>query len=191
MKKLTALLLLFFVSNSSFSQTPFPVAKNAQKTAVATAFDKAPYLLYTGKNTEMLVIWQMLSTTNCTIEWGLDENYTLGSQSTVEYGTAHQHKCIVTGLTPATKYFYKVTNGTEIKKGSFRSGIADSETEVSLYTYGDTRTYPALHDAVAKKMMEEIKLNPKSQSVILVNGDLVQIGITTTSWKSAFFDPVF
>lgn len=191
MKKITAVLILFFVASFSFAKASVPVRKDTQKTALVTAFDKAPYLLYTGKNTEMLIIWQMLSTTNCTIEWGLDENYTLGSQSTAEYGTAHQHKFTVTDLTPTTKYFYKVTNGTEIKKGSFRSGIADSETEVSLYSYGDTRTYPALHDAVAKKMMEEIKLNPKSQSMILVNGDLVQYGSTESSWTNEFFAPQY
>lgn len=191
MKKFSILVLLLLISNVSFSHSSFHSSFTSGKNAIATGFDKAPYLLYTGNNTEMLLIWQMLATTNCTIEWGLDETYSMNSQSTTEYGTAHQHKITLTGLTPDTKYFYRVTNNGETKTGSFRTGVSNSETSVSLYTYGDTRTYPLLHDAVAKKMMDEIKLNPKSQTLILVNGDLVQTGNSESSWTNEFFDPQY
>ena len=191
MKKLSTLILALLVSSVSFSQvTAKPFTKSRNYTTV-TAFDKAPYVLYTGKNTEMLIIWQTLGTSNCEIEWGTDETYALGSQSTSEYGTTHQHKFTLSGLTPATKYFYRVTCNNEIKTGSFLSGAADSETAVSFFAYGDTRTNPAIHDAVAKKMMDEIKLNPTSQTMVLMNGDLVQFGSTETSWTNEFFDPQY
>lgn len=191
MNKLSTLILALLVSSVSFSQVTAKAFTKSRNYATVTAYDKAPYVLYTGKNTEMLIIWQILGTSNCKIDWGADETYALGSQSTSEYGTAHQHKITLSGLTPATKYFYKVTCNNEIKTGSFLSGANDSETAVSFYAYGDTRTNPAIHDAVAKKMMDAIKLNPASQTMVLMNGDLVQYGSTETSWTNEFFDPQY
>ncbi|MCX6309319.1 MAG: metallophosphoesterase [Bacteroidia bacterium] len=191
MKKLSILILSLLVSILSFSQTSNQEGTKVRNVALVTNFDKAPYILYTGKNTEMLILWQTLTTASCTIQWGTDETYSVGSQITTEYGAAHQHKITLTNLTPNTKYFYKVTSNGEIKKGSFMSGAVDAETAVSFYSYGDTRTYPAIHDAVAQKMMNEIKLDPKSQTLVLMNGDLVQYGSTETSWTSEFFDPQY
>ena len=191
MKKFSILVSALIVLSVSFYPTYTYAATNPKNVAMATAFDKAPYILYTGKNTEMLVIWQMFTTTNCTIEWGTDENYTTGSQTTTEYETTHQHKYIIPGLVPGTKYFYKVTNNGETKTGNFTSGMRDSDTAVSFYAYGDTRTNPATHDRVVKTMMDDIKLDPKSQTFLLVNGDLVQYGSTEASWTNEFFDPKY
>ena len=43
---------------------------------------KAPYLIYPGDNTEMQILWQLFSTDTCTVEWGTDTLYTLGSSQT-------------------------------------------------------------------------------------------------------------
>jgi len=53
---------------------------------------KAPYLVYRGDNTKMRVLWQLILTDTCTIEWGTDTSYSLGSQQTTEFGTDHQHR---------------------------------------------------------------------------------------------------
>jgi hypothetical protein len=190
LKKISFFLFLF-VSAVSFSQTT--LSSNKAKSAIQVSeFEKNPYLLYTGKNTEMLILWQTVSTKSCRVDWGTDENYTGGTQLTTEYGTDHQHKLTLTGLTPGTKYFYKVTaNNGESKRGDFITGVADSETAVSFYTYGDTRTYPVNHDAVAKKILDEIALDPKSQSIMMFNGDFVQYGNTEESWTNEFFDPQY
>lgn len=182
------LFLLLFVSTVSFAQTTANSNK-VKSTTTASEFVKSPYLLYTGKNTEMLVIWQTATSNSCRIDWGTDLTYSGGTQATTEYGTAHLHKIILTGLIPGTTYFYKVTiNNTESKIGNFISGASDTETAVSFYAYGDTRTYPADHDAVAKKIMDEVSLHPKSQTFIITSGDLVQFGDQESSWTNEFFD---
>lgn len=183
--------LLFLISVVAFSQTT--LGSNKVKSVVQVSeFTKNPYLLYTGKNTEMLIIWQTATTKSCRVDWGTDLTYANGTQQTTEYGTDHQHKIILTGLTPGTKYYYKVTvNNTESMMGDFISGASDTETKVSFYAYGDTRTYPDKHDAVAKKMLDEIALNPTSQTLLLFGGDFVQYGNSEESWTNEFFDPQY
>ena len=104
------------------------------------AVEKMPYMIYEGQNTTMTVLWQMTSTQSCTIEWGLDTNYSLGSVVTSEYGNDHQHKHMITGLIPGTKYYYNVVG---VGSGSFKSAPADSATKIKLLAYGDTRDNPA------------------------------------------------
>ncbi|NDP20541.1 MAG: T9SS type A sorting domain-containing protein [Paludibacter sp.] len=184
--------LLLFVTTVSSAQTKAPNSKKVTSTNQVSEFVKSPYLLYTGKNTEMLILWQTASSNSCRVDWGTDLTYATGNQPTTEYGTDHQHKLTITGLTPGTKYFYKVTvNNAESKTGDFITGVADNETAVSFYTYGDTRTYPANHDAVAKKILDEIALDPKSQSIMMFNGDFVQYGNAEESWTNEFFDPQY
>lgn len=190
-QKKISLSLLLLISIVAFSQTT-STGKKLKSVSNTSEFAKNPYLLYTGKNTEMLILWQTAGTKSCRVDWGTDLTYATGTQQTTEYGTDHQHKFTITGLTPATKYYYKVTvNNTESKIGDFITGAADNETAVSFYTYGDTRTYPANHDAVAKKILDEIALDPKSQSIMMFNGDFVQYGNTEESWTNEFFDPQY
>jgi hypothetical protein len=74
---------------------------------VDAAVLKGPYLIYEGTNTEMTVLWQLDSTQPCTIKWGETELYGQSS-NTVEYGDDHQHRYTIPGLTPGTKYYYRV-----------------------------------------------------------------------------------
>lgn len=190
-QKEISLSLLLFISVVAVSQTTLSSNK-VKSTIQVSEFAKNPYLLYTGKNTEMLVLWQTGSTKPCRVDWGTDLTYTTGTQLTTEYGTDHQHKFTITGLTPGTKYFYKVTvNDTESTTGDFISGASDADTKVSFYAYGDTRTYPDKHDLVAKKILDEIALHPKSQTLLLFGGDFVQYGNSEESWTNEFFDPQY
>ena len=192
MKKIPIIIFSVFITLISFSQTVNPIKGLVKTTTEASDFVKGPYLLYPADNTKMLIIWQTLSTNTCTVDWGTDITYLSGSKPTVEYGTAHQHKITLDGLTPGTKYFYRVTtNNADTKTSSFISGAADTATVVSLYAYGDTRTYPITHNAVAKKILDEVNLNPKSQSLIVMSGDLVEKGDTESSWTNEFFLPTY
>ncbi len=191
MKKISILFLLF-ISFVSYSQSNDSNRSLIKTKTEASDFLKAPYLLYPAYNTKMMIVWQTLNTNTCTVVWGTNETYSSGSQNTTEYGTSHQHKIMLEGLTPGTKYYYRVTtNNAESKTGNFFSGAADTTTAVSFYAYGDTRTYPATHNGIAKKIMEEINLNPKSQSLIIMSGDLVEKGDTESYWTTQFFDPQF
>jgi len=192
MLKKSILFILLISCAFTFSQLSTANSNQANSGIQSSEFEKHPYLIYTGKNTEMMILWQTVSNVPCLVQWGTDTTYATGSQTTAEYGDSNQHKLILTGLIPGTKYFYKVTvNEVESKTGDFLAGAADDETKVSFYAYGDTRTYPAIHDNVAKKMLDEIALDPASQTMLLFSGDFVQYGNEESSWSNEFFNPQY
>ncbi|HBG28103.1 MAG: hypothetical protein A2Y10_18520 [Planctomycetes bacterium GWF2_41_51] len=148
---------------------------------------KGPYLIYPGNNTQMMVLWQMPNTAGCTISWGLDTTYSTGSANTTEYGTDHQHKYTITGLTPGTKYYYRVTAGPSNATGSFRTAPAADATTVKFLAYGDTRTYPADHSTVAAGMNSLIAVDPDYQTMLLHVGDWVNAD-AEDNWTNEFFN---
>ena len=153
------------------------------------SFKKVPYVLYPGNNDQMLVTWQLINTETCELKYGTDTNYTLGTINTTEYGSDHQHKVLLNGLTPEQKYYFKVTtNNTTIKYGSFNTGLSDTENSVTFFAYGDTRTNPEDHDTVAARIFSDINQNNLNQTFILNSGDLVSNGDSENSWDDEFFN---
>jgi hypothetical protein len=152
---------------------------------------KAPYLVYTDDNTEMKLLWQLHHTATCRVDWGLDTDYLLGVALTNEYGGDHQHTHTFTGLTPSTKYFYRVVAGTDTCEGTFRSAPSEDATAVKFIAYGDTRTFPADHDQVAEGILSTFDADEDFQSFIISVGDLVGDGDEESQWDSQFFDPSY
>jgi predicted phosphodiesterase len=154
-------------------------------------YRKAPYLLYPGNNTEMLIEWQMTETKTCEIVWGQDTTYADGQAFTTEHRD-HQHEKLISNLSPATHYFYQVNyENIEPKKGDFYTGALDTETKFSFYAYGDTRSHPDKHDEVAAEIMTNISQHPESQSIIISTGDIVSNGDQEQDWDSQFFSPAY
>jgi phosphodiesterase/alkaline phosphatase D-like protein len=118
---------------------------------------KGPYLLFEGSNSSMAVLWQTSTTETNTIRWGTDTSYSMGQTTVGVYGSAFQHKYVITGLQPGTRYYYEVVGyGT----GSFRTAPAATATMVKLLAYGDTRSYPADHEQVAGRMRAAYAADP-------------------------------
>lgn len=152
---------------------------------------KAPYLIYTGDNTEMKLLWQLTCTDTCRIEWGMDTLYSLGSESTFEHGGDHQYSYTITGLTPSATYFYRVTAEKDTTIGSFRAASAGGGTAAGFFAYGDTRTYPDVHDQVARAIMSACSTDPGLKTLLVCVGDLVSQGDEEGDWDSEFFDPSY
>jgi hypothetical protein len=152
---------------------------------------KVPYLVYSGENTEMDVHWQLTLTDTCTIEWGPDGSYSLGNAQTVEYGTEHQHAYTIGGLEPGTVYYYRVTVEVNQYTGYFRTASPEDEIQLKFFAYGDTRTYPADHDAVAGAMVSRYAADPDFLTFVLSVGDLVSNGDDESAWDTEFFDPSY
>ena len=146
---------------------------------------KGPYLIYPGNNTQMTVLWQLDSTDNCSIEWGADTTYSAGNTATTEYGIDHQHKYNITGLTPGTKYYYRVTVGGVQYTGSFLAAPDADAANLKFFMYGDTRTNPSWHDSVCARMIATYTADPAYQTIALHSGDWVERGIEsyqTSQW---------
>ncbi|MFH2144190.1 MAG: T9SS type A sorting domain-containing protein [Bacteroidota bacterium] len=179
MKKICTVLVLFLVANLLIIDT------QAQ-----SRMRKGPYLIYPGNNTEMMVLWQLDTTINCTIIWGNDTTYQDGTLITTEKDSlvdGHQHIITLTGLIADTKYFYKVTeNGIE-HKGSFVAAPYDSDNCIVFYAYGDTRSLPAHHDSVLKSLMDVINSANQNQSILIHSGDW-NSNEGETYWNSEYFN---
>jgi hypothetical protein len=149
---------------------------------------KEPYLLYSGVNTEMKVLWQLIEQDTCLIQWGLDTLYTLGNFETYEYGDDHQHTFTFPDLVPGTKYYYEVNISGDVYRGSFRSAPDSNATDLKFFAYGDTRTYPSHHDAVGQAMINTFTADEEYQTFALGVGDFVSNGNLEIDWDSQFFD---
>ena len=144
---------------------------------------KGPYLLFEGSNTSMTVLWQDNATESNVIRWGTSTNYTLGQATVAEYGTDHQHRHVITGLQPSTRYYYEVAG---YGSGFFRTAPEASATAVKLLAYGDTRSYPADHEKVAGRMRAAYAADPAYQTIALHAGDWVASN-AETNWTNEWF----
>ena len=152
---------------------------------------KAPYLIYTGKSTEMQILWQLNSTASCTLEWGTDTLYSIGSEQTSEYRDDHQHTYTITDLTPSMKYYYRVITETEIHKASFMTAPDVNAREMKFIAYGDSRSYPSSHDQIAAAIVATYSDDENFQSLIISTGDIVYDGDYEDDWDNQFFDPSY
>ncbi|OQX59594.1 MAG: hypothetical protein B5M52_02955 [Helicobacteraceae bacterium 4484_230] len=159
----------------------------------AAVLKKGPYLIYDGVNTQMKVLWQLDSSLSCTIKWGRDASYSTGAANTDENGSGkheHQHIYTIDGLTPYTHYLYKINCGAGVDgNGSFYTAPLSDARNVKLLVYGDTRSFPADHDAVNREMINTYTSDPEFQTIALHVGDWVNHGYQEADWSSQFFDP--
>ena len=151
---------------------------------------KGPYLIYPGSNTEMMVLWQLDISRSCGLEWGLDTSYADGNVVTAEYGADHQHKHIITGLEPGSRYYYRVTVDAEQYTGSFRAAPPAGTRKVKFLAYGDTRTNYLDHDMVNEAMVNTFQADANYQTMTLHTGDWVDDGEKEGNWTVEFFNPL-
>jgi len=151
-------------------------------------YKKLPYLLYPGNNNEMLIMWQMNSSVTCNFLYGTDTTYSQGTISSSEYNSNHQHKVLLTGLSPNQKYYYKVVYNNTEEGGSFQTAPQNNAQNLTFFAYGDTRSNPNDHDSVAKRIMLDIHQNNLKQTFIVNSGDLVSDGDAEASWQNEFFN---
>jgi len=152
---------------------------------------KAPYLVFRGDPSTMQVLWQAPATLPCTIEWGTDTNYTLGSAQTAEYGTDHQHAFTLTDLTPDRQYCYRVTFDGTPYAGTFHTAPPLRTRQLKFLAYGDTRTNVGVHNTIAGQMLHAVAVDPERRSLVISVGDLVTNGDDEAYWDSEFFSAAY
>lgn len=161
-----------------------------------TPLRKGPYLLYNSDPSTMTVRWQTFnSPLEAKLEWGETTAYGHSATVTENSGAMNEHQFshTITGLTEDKLIYYKVTVDGQSEKGSFKTAPAPSATDVSFYSYGDTRAGHALwegvndHDLVCQAIMNDMKADSKRQTILLHNGDIVRHGLDEAYWDTQYF----
>lgn len=176
-----------FIPAGSFTFTPTP-----SKTSLpGIVFRKGPTLLFSGSDDQMKIVWQLDSRLTSTLQWGLDTQYSQRSAAVTEYGTDHQFMVTLTGLTPSARYYYRIAVDSGVSTGSFFAAPNNTSSRLKFFAYGDTRTDPIIHDAIAGQIISTYTADPGFQTFVLGVGDLASDGDLETAWTSEFFAPQF
>lgn len=151
---------------------------------------KGPVLIYTGSNTSMKIVWQWTTNTSFRVDWGTSPSYGASTSSISAYDTTNRmYSSTLTGLTPGTKYYYRVVVGNQYSDGSFFTAPSAGATSLKFVSYGDTRTNTGAHNTVAGQVVKLFQSDPGYQTLNLMEGDLVSSGDTNSTWDSEFFTP--
>ncbi|HEY5924513.1 MAG TPA: fibronectin type III domain-containing protein, partial [Kofleriaceae bacterium] len=138
-------------------------------------FDFPPYLNLLDA-TSVAVSWRTTNTTTGTVRWGTSEAYgSTGSSATA----ANVHHVMLTGLAPATAYYYEVAvdNTSATRKGVFVTPGASKWRFIALGEYHA----PSESSNVAKFGNEIRDFRPH---VAVESGDMVDTGTDITHWRS-------
>jgi len=195
MKIITLITAILFAVSTFFGQSiqmDIPgneIKQVAINSGLESTFLKQPYLIFEGINTQMKVIWQLEETASCDISWGDDNTYGMGNTTTTEYGDDHQHGYTIEGLTPGTKYFYKVEYMDALHEASFFTAPEATATNLKFFVYGDTRSDYTNHDSLSGAIIEDYTANPEFQTISLFTGDHVTYGAVESNWQGSFFSP--
>jgi hypothetical protein len=172
------------IEDSDKGTAPTPVADPGCTAVVLT---KGPTLIYTGTNTKMRVFWQWTSTATFQMQWGTGTSYSTGNVAVTAKNTStHLYTYDITGLTPATKYNYRVVTGSQCSSGTFYAAPAASATSLKFTSYGDTRTNGSVHNGLAGQVDSIFAADPAFQTLNLSVGDWVSAD-SESAWTSEWF----
>ena len=146
--------------------------------AWAAEFTKGPYLISVTE-TSATVGWEVDKAGRVAVEYGAGGNL---DKSVKAKGEGQFRKIVIGGLEPAVTYSYRVKEGeAESAVYTFRTLV--SQGEFTFAVYGDTRTNPLDHEAIAKAIAGCAPL------FVLHTGDLVENGKNDSQWEPQFFGP--
>ncbi len=141
-------------------------------------FFVGPFLGYTTA-TSVEVSWETEQAGSSKVEFGSDDSY--GSSAQADSGTMHH--VVVDGLQPATSYHYRACSDDRCTRDLTFSTAPLPGQPFRFDVYGDTRSDPEKHEAVASKIVD-------SDPVLVIDvGDIVQDGRNREEFKQMHFDP--
>ncbi|MBW6537868.1 MAG: metallophosphoesterase, partial [Mariniphaga sp.] len=195
MKKVLATLIAVLFSNLLIGQTGY--------------FEKEPYLFFknkvnpiTGEVTpeigKIVIQWQLNVFMNdpCELKYGLEPNS--GPIVTANYLTDdlwYVELDFDDDLEYDEFYYYQafvMDDGIPIdsKQGSFRTPPLNNASSVVFYGYGDTRTYPAVHDQVCSSIINSLDGSGQDQTLLIHTGDWTS-NDEENDWENEYFNTAF
>jgi len=146
-------------------------------TAPYTTVVTGPYLQMATETT-MTIGFEFNLPAAATVKYGTD---TLCTSEIVDAAAQMRHLVQLTGLSPDTKYYYKIiAPDTVIGNERFWFKTKGSEDEFRLCIWGDNRTQHWEHYAVMHAMARE------SCDIAINVGDVVTTGGNYTQWQATF-----
>jgi len=160
-----------------------------------------PYLQDAEPN-RMSVLWETTSSTVSTVQYGTTN--ALGSTATgtsfVSNGTNRVHSVTITGLSPATIYFYRVVSGAaqsiifHFKTPALQSAEAPTNIAAMSDMQRDNsqpnKFFEVIHNGVIDHVNDSMGPDLSEElAMVVIPGDLVDNGPDYASWKTTFFDP--
>jgi hypothetical protein len=162
-------------------------------------FVKGPYLQNV-TDTEAVVMFEASGEVRGRVEYGVAGGGLGMATSSAHVGS--RHAITLKGLSPATRYFYRVKGDGEASgggAGGAGAGAAKalaskvyhfttapppgSDAPVVFLAYGDNRSQPKIHSAMVQRMLQE------DPAFIVNTGDLTEVGVDERQWQAQFFDP--
>ncbi len=190
--------LIHFLLRASLCVLAFlPLAGSAQAQTLVVQ----PYLQLATPES-IVIMWETDDDDSSQVAWGTSE--TLGSVATGDSvagsGDSKVHTVSLTGLTPASRYYYQVDGGTEDSEiysfitppqpsanASFRMvAMSDMQRDGS----NPAKFQEVVHDGVLDFVESEYSDDlPAELAFNLIPGDLVVTGTTYSQWAEHFFGP--
>lgn len=160
-----------------------------------------PYL-QNAEPTSIHVMWEINTAAASEIQFGPTNSLGTTVQATLSTGLGNSRICDaeLTGLQPATKYYYKAVSGnTEGEVYHFITPpLKSSEASFNIVAMSDMQqdwSHPSVFkDIVDDNLIPYMNQNYGSDlaehlGYFVVPGDLVQTGSVYSSWASTFFEP--
>jgi acid phosphatase type 7 len=174
---------LFTTAGVLLQNKPAPPPTNAPAGANELSFVVHPYLQF-ATTSSIIVMAETNRPCQCTIEYGLTGE--LGQKVTSkDLETLHENQ--LTGLTPRTKYFYRVTceQGDQklVSKLLTFQTAGGPDDAYSFAVIGDTQKNPVITGKVADQMWA------RRPDFVLHMGDVVDKGSDPLQWTDELFKP--
>jgi hypothetical protein len=132
--------------------------------------------------TSMTVLWETNRKLPGVVDYGTTPD--LGCRTEAKQDGV-LHEATLTGLQPATCYFYRVRSGPLTSAVySFRTAPAAGTPRWRFAFYGDSRSNPATHHKVAECIRQA------GVDLIVHSGDIVANGKDRERWRKEFFEPL-
>ncbi|MCS6977099.1 MAG: fibronectin type III domain-containing protein [Gemmatales bacterium] len=148
---------------------------------IPPSFHVEPYLQMPTPD-GVTILWETTEKLPGRVEYGLTEQ--LG-QVAHETGRSRLHQVRLTGLQPATAYYYRVVSGDVVSDiFRFRTAPPPGTKTWKMVVYGDSRSNPAMH----RRVVEQIAKH--DVDLIVHTGDIVGNGKNYASWRREHFVPL-
>jgi hypothetical protein len=159
------------------------------------SFRKGPYMIYPGNNESMHVLWQSHGLVfNAVVEWGTTRDYgkSSGSVKKLDSGEdGNRYRYMITGLTPGTRYYYRVSLDGTSSEGTFSTAPVENAEDTVIYVYGDTRSNGLMHNKVMKGIYRDMDADRQTRQTILLHSGDWTASDRESEWDNQFFNPSY